>query len=664
MYEPLFGQNIATSDPTKQLIAWLGKSITWVDDTTLDVVLRPGITWVNLTTTGPVNYRPITSKDVNYTFWLYGAFHSSPVWCYYMNGLRDRLANNGTDQDLSSFEIISDQEFKVHLNPVFANSEVAYRTIVKNRLIVPWDVWTQIMASADYGAAPLTFANDWTGTVQAMPQAWMVASGMYLPWYHNTVTSDTIMKRNDLWWGKNDASWGRLPNPKYIENYVFAGNDVIPTEVEEGHIDWDGNYIAGLQDIMKPGQFPNVHTYLWELPYFPDGSALLIVPNHRMYPNGEPWLTKAITYCLNYTAISSVSSYYMADPSPFLLGRDDGIANALLNETLEDQYTLGYNPAAGLALLNQYTFIGDGTQGTVSGQRYTKDGPTAEEYALYPEYSVGDSKVVDALPQVAGVNVPIPTVGVGGSQWSLININGWTDVNAADAIACYAVRTGLGINLQSVLLGSGWSTEYVDRMNYVMGNSSFDFADYCMEGALNNNLYERYTQFFTGSYEGTWNHYGSYRNPTLTALIYSLDTVTAGSQAQKDIANQIFEIVGNDLPLIPEGGHPNWYIYSTKYWMGFADQYSNPLAPAGPYIGSANIAALQLAIWRLIPKTADLNGDGKIDILDIFSIAKAFGTKPGDTRWITINDLNDDRKVDILDIFTVARNFGKTPAPI
>ena len=105
-------------------------------------------------------------------------------------------------------------------------------------------------------------------------------------------------------------------------------------------------------------------------------------------------------------------------------------------------------------------------------------------------------------------------------MWNLIDIAGWTDVNAADAIVCYQVQHSLGINLVSDLLGPpGWSPEYVDRMNYVYGNSSFDFADYCMEGALDNNLFERYTQFFTGAYEGTWNHYGSYRNPTLTALI-------------------------------------------------------------------------------------------------------------------------------------------------
>jgi hypothetical protein len=661
MYEPLFGQNLATG----QQINWLGKSITWVNSTAIDVVLRTDIYWVNLTSSGPVYYRPITAQDVNYTFWLYGGFYSSGSWCTYLNGLRDRLENNGTNNDLNSFVILSPHEFVIRLNPAFANSDVAFRAISKNVLIVPYDVWTQIMADQkdpltglNYTANPLSFANDWCPDgVQAMPQAWMVASGMYLPWYHNTVESVTIMKRNNLWWGANDTDFGREPLPLYIENYFFQGNQDVPSAVEYGDIDWDGNYIAGLETIMTPTAFPNVHTYFWNLPYFVDGSALCIVPNHREYPVGEPWLARAIAECINYTAVSAVDSYYLRTPSVLLLPVDDAIARQLVNTTIENEYEPTYNPTDALAILNNYTFIGDGTGGTIKGMRYTKYGPSAQELATYPEYSSGDSAVTN-LPTYP--HVPIPTVGVGGT-WNLIDIQGWTDVDAADQIVCYSVQQNLGINLVSDLLGpAGWSPAYVDAMNYVHGNSSFDFADYCMEGALNNNMFERYTQFFTGAYEGTWNHYGSYRNPTLVTLIDSLDTVPAGSAAQQNIANQIETIVGSQMPIIPEGGHPNWYIYSDKYWIGFADQYSNALLPCGPYIGRANEAALQLGIWRLHPKNFDLNGDGKVDMTDIGIVSKAFGSTPGSPGWNTIADIYDTRQIDMSDIGAVARAFGTT----
>jgi hypothetical protein len=338
-----------------------------------------------------------------------------------------------------------------------------------------------------------------------------------------------------------------------------------------------------------------------------------------------------------------------------LLPVDDGVARTLVNTTIEDGYRPEYNVTEALAIMNQYCFKGDGTKGTVNGMWYTKDGPTAEEYAMYQEYLVGDSKVVDALPQVDGVNVPIPTVGVGSSQWGLMDILEWTDVCAVDRVVCDLVQKNLGINLQSAPISVA-CMGYIDEMNYVMGNSSFDFATYCMEIGVNSNLYERYTQFFTG-YEGCWSHYGSYRNPTLTALISSLDTATG--QAKQNIANQIETIVGTDLPIIPMGGHPQWYIYSDKYWTGFPEQYSSPLMPATPYVFSANIAALQMGIWRLHPRNADLNGDREVNILDLSMVARAFGTNPSDRRWVTIADANDDRVVNILDITYVARAFGQ-----
>lgn len=58
----------------------------------------------------------------------------------------------------------------------------------------------------------------------------------------------------------------------------------------------------------------------------------------------------------------------------------------------------------------------------------------------------------------------------------------------------------------------------------------------------------------------------------------------------------------------------------------------------------------------------DVNGDGKIDIRDIASVAKAFGSSPGDPRWDPILDFNSDGKIDIRDIATSAVHFGATYA--
>jgi hypothetical protein len=56
---------------------------------------------------------------------------------------------------------------------------------------------------------------------------------------------------------------------------------------------------------------------------------------------------------------------------------------------------------------------------------------------------------------------------------------------------------------------------------------------------------------------------------------------------------------------------------------------------------------------------ADLNGDGRINILDIVIVAKAYGSKPGDPKWNATADLDKNGVIDILDICRVAKDYGK-----
>jgi hypothetical protein len=58
--------------------------------------------------------------------------------------------------------------------------------------------------------------------------------------------------------------------------------------------------------------------------------------------------------------------------------------------------------------------------------------------------------------------------------------------------------------------------------------------------------------------------------------------------------------------------------------------------------------------------TADLNRDCTVNILDVFAVAMAFGSKPGDANWNAVADLNKDNVVNILDVFAVANDYGKT----
>jgi hypothetical protein len=55
----------------------------------------------------------------------------------------------------------------------------------------------------------------------------------------------------------------------------------------------------------------------------------------------------------------------------------------------------------------------------------------------------------------------------------------------------------------------------------------------------------------------------------------------------------------------------------------------------------------------------DVNRDGKVNILDVSKVAKAFGFKAGDAGYNRIVDINGDGVINIVDTATVARDFGR-----
>jgi parallel beta-helix repeat protein len=56
----------------------------------------------------------------------------------------------------------------------------------------------------------------------------------------------------------------------------------------------------------------------------------------------------------------------------------------------------------------------------------------------------------------------------------------------------------------------------------------------------------------------------------------------------------------------------------------------------------------------------DLNGDGKVNLIDVFSVALAYGSYPGRPAWNPNYDVNNDGKINLIDYFITALNYGKT----
>jgi len=86
-----------------------------------------------------------------------------------------------------------------------------------------------------------------------------------------------------------------------------------------------------------------------------------------------------------------------------------------------------------------------------------------------------------------------------------------------------------------------------------------------------------------------------------------------------------------------------------------------------------NLTNIQLrdSKHRLLPCTAfigyfsnvailgDLNGDGKIDIMDVAIASTAFGSYPGHSRWDERADIDGNGIVNTKDVALICRNFGQ-----
>ena len=62
----------------------------------------------------------------------------------------------------------------------------------------------------------------------------------------------------------------------------------------------------------------------------------------------------------------------------------------------------------------------------------------------------------------------------------------------------------------------------------------------------------------------------------------------------------------------------------------------------------------------LVSIAGDVSGDGKVNLVDVFSVALAYGSVPGMTKWNPNLDVNNDGKINLIDYFTTALNYGKS----
>jgi parallel beta-helix repeat protein len=124
--------------------------------------------------------------------------------------------------------------------------------------------------------------------------------------------------------------------------------------------------------------------------------------------------------------------------------------------------------------------------------------------------------------------------------------------------------------------------------------------------------------------------------------------------------NVIDDFVITDLPVAES-------VKLTLSWN------TSGLAPSPDYFVKCEASAvsgesnLEDNVWLAGPvhvkMMGDIDGDGRVNIVDIASVAVSFYSKIGDSNYRASRDLNRDGVINIVDITLCAQNFGKSVAP-
>ncbi|MFB0501673.1 MAG: hypothetical protein ACETVP_04320 [Candidatus Bathyarchaeia archaeon] len=64
--------------------------------------------------------------------------------------------------------------------------------------------------------------------------------------------------------------------------------------------------------------------------------------------------------------------------------------------------------------------------------------------------------------------------------------------------------------------------------------------------------------------------------------------------------------------------------------------------------------------WVLVTLVGDADGDFYVGSSDVFTLAPAYGSQPGDSNWNHNCDFDDDGYIGSMDVFILAPNYGKS----
>src|SRR5690606_8088669 len=227
VYETLF----LYEPQSREYIPWLAESGEWVDDTTYELKLRLVVTWRD--------GEDFTADDVVFSVEV-GEHEASSY-----NKLWEWLESAQPGDDHTVKFTFSQDNYAQWANWLYTNA------------IVPEHLWSERSEEEI-----LTGANEDP-----------VGTGAYL--YETHDQDRQVWKKNEDWWAIE--ALGHEVAPTYIVDVVNTSNEAALSQVLQGNIDMNNNFLPGIAQLVQGGY--QVQTYYPEAPYLIPATTAWPVPN-------------------------------------------------------------------------------------------------------------------------------------------------------------------------------------------------------------------------------------------------------------------------------------------------------------------------------------------------------------------------------------------------
>jgi len=318
-------------------IPYLAKGYRWVNEYTIDVVLRPEARWWDGT--------PITADDVKFTFDLgkeYTIPWVTPYWDY-----------------IASVEAVDRSTVRIVLKKEALNYFALFDAL-HGVLILPRHRWEKLKQQYGVKLASEFLDTNPAGIVGGGP--YRLYSWSEDIWYYERV---------DDWWGKDIFG---LPAPKYIAHRTFKDNVAAALAFEAGEYDGAGHFFAKIWEMWTVKRLAR-RTYLANPPYYLHSGLVLLYIRWK-HPLNNTIVRRAIAHAIPYQDLVSKAYFnYSIVASPSFIIHEYPAYAKWINETVVNKYRYEYNLEKAKKILDEANIVdkdGDGVRELPDG---TKLGP-------------------------------------------------------------------------------------------------------------------------------------------------------------------------------------------------------------------------------------------------------------------------------------------------